>query len=98
MGTWQLGLDHFNYSANGRYGLDSLRIDPISSEQTLSMSHVLTSAYNSTDYYLGILGVGVTQGNFGDKVAKSPLTVAVEEFGLSPSYSYGYTAGAHYRK
>ncbi|KAG9257344.1 aspartic peptidase domain-containing protein [Emericellopsis atlantica] len=96
MGTWQLGLDHLNHSANGRYGLDALQIEPTDSEKGLSMKQALTSAYNSTDYYLGIFGLGITQGNFGDVVAKSPLTAAVEDYGLFPSYSYGYTAGAHY--
>lgn len=61
------------------------------------MSNVLIATVNTTDYLNGLLGLGITQGNFGGTVAESPLTQAVKEFGWIPSYSYGYTAGAHYR-
>ena len=98
MGTWELGLQHLGYGGAGDYGLD--RITSTSTIQTgaeFSMDGVLMSVVNTTDYFLGQFGVGITQGNFGDTVAKSPLTSAVETSGLIPSYSYGYTAGAHYR-
>ena len=67
-------------------------------DTSLSMSGVLIAALNTTNYFDGLFGLGITQGNFGDKVAESPLTQAVKDFGWIPSYSYGYTAGAHYRR
>jgi hypothetical protein len=63
-----------------------------------SMNQVITAAVNSTEYYLGFFGLGITQGSFGSKVAESPLTQAVKTFGWIPTYSYGYTAGAYYSK
>ena len=61
------------------------------------MDKTLMAAVNTTEHFLGIFGMGITQGNFESTVARSPITVAVQEYGLIPSYSYGYTAGAHYR-
>lgn len=97
LGTWHLGLDHLGYSGNGLYGLDRVKATgKIQDGRDFSMDETLTAALNTTDHFLGILGLGITKGNFGDTVVPSPLTVAVQESGLIPSYSYGYTAGAHY--
>ncbi|KAJ4322617.1 hypothetical protein N0V84_004755 [Fusarium piperis] len=54
------------------------------------------AAVNTTSYLNGFFGLGITQGNFNGTVAESPLTQAVRDYGLIPSYSFGYTAGAHY--
>lgn len=97
LGTWHLGLDDLGYSGNGQYGFDRVKAtSEIQSGRGFSMDQTLTAAINTTDHFLGILGLGITQGNFNSTVARSPLTVAVQEYGLIPSYSYGYTAGAHY--
>lgn len=98
MGTWGLGLEHLGYGGVGQYGLDSLQSHSnIQHDAKFSMDGALISVINTTDYFLGQFGVGVTQGNFGKSVEKSPLTKAVEKYGLIHSYSYGYTAGASYR-
>ncbi|WDK11616.1 eukaryotic aspartyl protease [Colletotrichum graminicola] len=60
------------------------------------MDNIITASINATSYYLGFLGLGVTKGSFGNQVAESPLSQAVKQHGRIPSYSYGYTAGAHY--
>lgn len=60
------------------------------------MNDVLIASINTTDYLHGLFGLGITQGNFNGTVADSPLTQAVSQYGLIPSYSFGYTAGAHY--
>lgn len=97
MGIWQLGLDYLGYGGNGQYGLDTVNAYSTITDIGFGMSNVLMSAINTTDYYLGFFGLGITQGNFGHEVAQSPLTQAVHTFGWIPSYSYGYTAGASYR-
>lgn len=61
------------------------------------MDSTLIAAINTTDYFLGFLGLGITHTDFGDRITPSPLSQAVESYGLIPSYTYGYTAGAHYR-
>jgi hypothetical protein len=62
------------------------------------MGKVLLAALNTTNYFTGVLGLGIVQSRFGNLVAESPLTQAVQTFGRIPSYSYGFTAGAHYSK
>ncbi|KAL7805342.1 aspartic peptidase domain-containing protein [Trichoderma gracile] len=97
MGIWQLGLEYLGYGGNGQYGLDTVNAYSKITDIGFGMSNVLMSAVNTTDYYLGYFGLGITQGNFGREVAQSPLTQAVHTFGWIPSYSYGFTAGASYR-
>jgi hypothetical protein len=96
MGTWELGLDYLGNRANGNYGLDTMISSSPISGSTLNMAGTLVATINTTDYFLGTLGLGITRGNFGGSVIDSPLTQAVSGSGLIPSYSYGYTAGAHY--
>ncbi|RDA85300.1 putative aspartyl protease [Ophiocordyceps camponoti-leonardi (nom. inval.)] len=97
IGLWQLGLTYFGYNDNGEYGLDAVNAYSPITNIAFGMSNVLMAAINTTSPYLGLFGVGIQQGRFGDLVADSPITQAVKTFGWIPSYSYGYTAGAHYR-
>ena len=53
---------------------------------------------NTTEYYLGMFGLGVVPGNFKDVTSLPALSGLVEKDGAIPSHSYGYTAGAMYRK
>ncbi|OLN87960.1 Aspartic proteinase yapsin-3 [Colletotrichum chlorophyti] len=96
LGAWQLGLNYLGYGGNGDYGLDTLSATLLTGGE-ISMNNIITASINSTDYYLGYLGLGLTKGSFGDQIAESPLTQAVKNYGLIPSYSYGYTAGAYYK-
>ncbi|KAF4974397.1 hypothetical protein FZEAL_8696 [Fusarium zealandicum] len=97
LGTWQLGLDYLEYGGNGEYGLDRISTQSPTSDQPYVMDGVLVAAINTTNYLNGFFGLGITQGKFDGRVAESPLTQAVKQFGWIPSYSFGYTAGAHYR-
>ncbi|KAI8276393.1 hypothetical protein K4K56_001130 [Colletotrichum sp. SAR 10_98] len=96
LGGWQLGLDYLGYGGNGDYGLDTLSTTTLAGD-AISMDNIITASINSTDYYLGFLGLGITKGSFGNEIAESPLTQAVKTYGWIPSYSYGYTAGACYK-
>lgn len=97
LGAWQLGLDYLAYGGNGDYGLDKLS-STLLTGSTMRMDNIITASINSTNFYLGYLGLGITKGSFGNSVADSPLTQAVKNYGWIPSYSYGYTAGAYYSK
>ncbi|KND87875.1 Candidapepsin [Tolypocladium ophioglossoides CBS 100239] len=97
MGLWQLGLQYLGYRANGEYGLDTINAYSPITDIGFGMSNVLMAAINTTSPYLGFFGLGIEPGRFGNMVADSPLTQAVKTFGWIPSYSYGFTAGAHYR-
>ena len=96
-GTYNLGLDPylgFNNSDIGIYGLDN-----ISLSDTIDVSQQLVAVVNaSTDYWLGLFGLGVKGGtNLSTANPKSFLSTMVEDKSLIPSHSYGYTAGAYNR-
>lgn len=60
------------------------------------MTSALIAAVNSTDYFLGYFPLGITVSQFGGHQIDSVLQQAYNTFGWIPSYTYGYTAGAHY--
>lgn len=96
-GRWQLGLSYLGYGGNGLYGLDTINAYSPITDIAFGMGNVLTAAINTTDYFLGLYGLGITQGRFGNNVGESSLAQAVKDFGWIPSYSYGFTAGAYYK-
>ncbi|KAI6748605.1 hypothetical protein HG530_015378 [Fusarium avenaceum] len=97
LGIWQLGLNYLGYGGNGDYGRDHISMQSPLSDTPYTMDDVLIATINTTSYLHGLFGLGITQGNFNGTVADSPLTQAVAQYGLIPSYSFGYTAGAYYR-
>lgn len=102
LGTWQLSLQYLGFSGNGEYGMEMVEIgdtDMAGSTQghsSIAFDKAVTATFNITDPFLGMLGLGITEASFDSRVVKSPLVAAVEESKRLPSYSYGYTAGAHY--
>ncbi|KIW94178.1 uncharacterized protein Z519_05494 [Cladophialophora bantiana CBS 173.52] len=76
------------------YGLDSVYFD-----SALSASRQLIGVVNSTDWWLGSLGLGLelsTMDNDTDGYVPF-LSSLVQDNAMIPSHSYGYTAGAIYR-
>ncbi|KAK4187083.1 aspartic peptidase domain-containing protein [Podospora australis] len=98
LGTWQLGMNHTGIGGNGDYGLDALAFVNTVSRLTTAIEYSLIAAINDTNYYQGYVGLGVTQGKFGSNLTTPFLTQLVTGYGLIPSHSYGYTAGAYYRE
>ena len=76
------------------YGLDTIAIG-----DAISVPDQIVGVMNSTEFLLGSLGLGIIPSNFSsNKNQATFLTSMVENQSAIPSYSYGYTAGAHYRK
>lgn len=97
--TWQsldyyaLGLDpQLGFGHYGSYGVDSIALS-----DTITAPSQIVSVINSTDYWLGFLGLGVKPTNFTSTQKATFLSSMVENQSLIPSHSFGYTAGAHYR-
>jgi hypothetical protein len=63
----------------------------------ISLKDTIIGSINTTEYLLGFFGLGNIPGNFTDVQASPPLS-ALENQSITPSNSYGYTAGAIYRK
>lgn len=76
------------------YGLDSLTLGSTG----VKLLSTVVGTVNATDQWLGSFGLGTTPGSFNGKSPISVLSALVEEQGAMQSHSYGYTAGAKYRK
>lgn len=57
-----------------------------------------TGSTNTTGYFIGNFGVGIVPGSFNSTTALSAISGLVEDLGVIPSHSYGFTAGAKYRE
>lgn len=80
-------------SVDGLFGLDKL-----SYGSGISVKNTAIGAFNSTDFWLGFFGLGITSETINGKSDSSPISQLVEVASEIPSHSYGYTAGASYRK
>jgi hypothetical protein len=92
-----------NYSGNGLFGYDVVGINggnSSSSSGGLSLSNKVVAAIASKSYFLGIFGLGIKPTSFSSGAANSPPSFlsTLKDNNQIPSLSYGYTAGAPYRK
>lgn len=93
-GAFALGLDpQLGFGGDGIYGFDSIAFG-----DQFSVPSQVIGVINTTDHWLGYFGLGVEPTNFTSTDKPTFLDSIVENQSLIPSHSYGYTAGAHYRK
>ena len=94
-GLYELNFDpELGNTGFGYYGLDTVSLD-----DTTSVSEQIVAVVNSTDYWIGSLGLGVQDTRFTGSENIAPLLSSlVEKVNEIPSRSYGYTAGAFYRE
>jgi hypothetical protein len=94
-GLFELNLDpSLSDDGSGYYGLDTIALDDIT-----SVPNQIVALVNSTDQWIGSLGLGVQQTRFtGDQNNLPFLSSLVQNGSYIPSHSYGYTAGASYRE
>ncbi len=93
-GPFVLGLDpQLAFGGVGIYGFDN-----ISLSDSVSVPSQVVGIINTTEYWLGLFGLGVEPTNFTSVDKPTFLDSMVETMSLIPSHSYGYTAGAYYRK
>ncbi|KAK3390999.1 aspartic peptidase domain-containing protein [Podospora didyma] len=97
LGNWQLGMNYTGMEGNGDYGLETLAFVNTVTSIATAVDGALVAAINTTDYYQGFIGVGVTQGRFGTNLTNPLISQLAETYGTIASHSYGYTAGAYYR-
>jgi hypothetical protein len=98
--TWSsIGPYALNFQpALGVTGSADYGLDTISVGDAISVPEQIVGIMNSTEFLLGSLGLGVIPSNFSSKNQPTFLTSMVENQSAIPSHSYGYTAGAYYRK
>lgn len=95
-GIYSLGLDTvLGSDVNGTFGSDTLGYGTTG----ISAKDTIIGAFNSTEFWLGFFGLGISSGTEdGATESYGPISQLVETMSEIPSHSYGYTAGASYRK
>lgn len=93
VGNYELGLDpHLGFSGIANYGYDNVNFD----DQVIVPDQIV-GVINTTEFWLGFLGLGIEETNFTDVNKQTFLTTLADQTRI-PSRSYGYTAGASYRE
>lgn len=104
--TWQeegffdLGVDYqLGNTGYAEYGLDNLTFGTtgITIPTAIIGTFNGSEGTNTTSYFNGLFGLGITPGNFTNITPLSAIAALVEQVGAIPSHSYGYTPGASYR-
>ncbi|KAH7411339.1 aspartic peptidase domain-containing protein [Cadophora sp. MPI-SDFR-AT-0126] len=100
-GFFELGADkQLGNTGYAQYGLDNLTFGGTG----VMIPSAIIGAFNGsgpisgTSYLLGLFGLGVVPGGFNNTSPLSALSALVEEVGVVPSHSWGYTAGAKYQQ
>ncbi|KIV86746.1 hypothetical protein PV11_02341 [Exophiala sideris] len=93
-GLYELDLDsQLGDQGFGYYGLDTVALG-----DSTSVTDQIIAVVNSTEEWIGNLGLGVQDTRFSGSENNLPfLSSLVENGSYIPSHSYGYTAGASYR-
>ena len=87
---------NLNYSGNGEYGFDTVRLE--TQNGGLSLASQVVAGIATNDFYLGVFGLGPKPANFSDFTDPKPSFMKnLIDQSLIPSLSFGYTAGAPYR-
>ncbi|KAB2570869.1 hypothetical protein DBV05_g10448 [Lasiodiplodia theobromae] len=91
-----LELDHGSMGT-GTYGLDNVTLGHDGSGDSLTLGNTLVVGTKSNDYWMGLLGIGVSKTHLAENKDFDSLIVNLKRQGSIPSLSYGYTAGAIYK-
>ncbi|CAG8977976.1 hypothetical protein HYALB_00001857 [Hymenoscyphus albidus] len=99
--TWQ-DQGRFNLGVDARlggkgyadYGLDDVTFDPTG----VTLKSTIIGSINTTQYLLGMFGLGIVAGKFQTVTSLPAISGLVENASAIPSHSYGYTAGAKYQQ
>ena len=93
----EANLGYTGNEYNGTYGYDTLGIQ--GKGANVSVDHQVIAAIETPKFYIGNLGLSPYHINFTSSADSSPsLLTSLKNQNLIPSLSYGYTAGASYRK
>ena len=99
--NFETNLDYENnvsYAGQGLYGFDTVGLQ-VENSGAITLNHQVVAGIALKQFYLGCFGLGVKPANFSSYSNPQPafLPSAVNQ-SLIPSQSWGYTAGAPYRK
>ncbi|KAK2855690.1 hypothetical protein FQN49_004936 [Arthroderma sp. PD_2] len=93
VGLYELGSNlQLGDAGYGDYGYDVIGLN-----ENVSVSDQVISMIPTAKWWIGSLGLGVTDTSFTDEKKLSLLSSLVQNESVVPSHSYGYTAGAFYQ-
>lgn len=94
IGLYDLAIeDKLGFSGVARYGFDTVGLG----ESNPWLAEQLVGGVATKDFYLGIFGLGPKPAEFTGSPIPSYMKT-LKDRNLIPSLSFGYTAGAYYRK
>ncbi|PVI06643.1 acid protease, partial [Periconia macrospinosa] len=98
IGIYELGINKpLGYTGSGVSGYDTLNFGAeLSNGRKITDKQVVTS-YVSQDVWIGALGLGYAKMTFRSNERVDSMLVGMQQSGIIPSQSFGYTAGAHYK-
>ena len=89
---------NLNYTGNGEFGFDTVALGWQGSGGP-NLTHQIVGGIADTDFFLGYFGLTPRPTNFTTFNDPHPSYLHnLKNQSLIPSESWGYTAGAHYRK
>ena len=92
-------LGYGGNSNNGTFGFDTLVLTGKSGVANISLDHQVIASTATNQFALGTLGLSPAQVNFSNSDDSAPAYLsALKTKGEIPSLSWGYTAGAYYRR
>ena len=102
-GFYSLGLEgNLGYSNSGEdslYGFDTVSLGCSDTSSNISIQNHLVAGLTTSDFELGMFGLGEEPWNFSDFGNPYPSYLStMKANNLIPSKSWSYTAGAPYRK
>ncbi|KAM5433532.1 hypothetical protein MferCBS31731_007038 [Microsporum ferrugineum] len=93
VGLYELGSNlQLGDAGYGDYGYDVIGLN-----NDASIADQVVSMVTTVKWWIGSLGLGITDTNFTDENKLSLLSSLVQNQSVVPSHSYGYTAGAFYQ-
>jgi len=100
LGNYSLGLEsNLGYNESGTYGRDKISLGLSNATGGPTLGSQLVVGIATEDYHVGVFGLGVQGTNISSyNATNSTYLMTLKGNGLIPSLSWGYTAGAKYRK
>lgn len=89
--------EHPDPNLNASYGTVTVGLGP-TSKDSHTLAEQTVAGVKTRNFFMGSFGLGVDPVDFGAESPVQPFLYNFRQFNQIPSLSYGYTAGAHYRK
>ena len=99
VGIYRMGLGaNLGLTGNAYYGYDNFGLGSSQDSDAIKVEKLTVAAYATPDFWVGQLGLSMFPIIMGETERPHSLLARLKEEGRIPSLSFGYQAGAPYRK